>query len=295
MEIAIHLRYMLKKEPLNPGLIQLGAFYDNGELKLNEWMKRYLHFSRVYVGDEFCENRLPDITELVKIRRFCEEHHLGLTLLTPPLTDLGIEKCRPLFEYISENLPIAEVVANDMGVLLFLKKYFPRLSLSMGRLMNKGFKDPRLQVGDKTAFLSEEVHQLLNEGTFDQQNVINMALKLSVNRMERDLLPYAEQMEGRCRQISQSVYFPFGYVTTGRVCWISSFQKKGREKFLMNHDCSRFCEGLPLMFKNSDANFRLFQNGNTIFYLYPPSMLNQLLNAEPDSHLRLVYQGFALS
>ena len=295
MELALHLRHLNPKIPLEKGLDHLKTFYEESELEINLWAAAYPAFRRVYAGDEFCVNRLPNSDELKKIDRFCGDHGLNFTMLIPPLSNMTIKTCRPLFHYLSENRPGTEVVVNDMGVLWYIKKNHPFLSISMGRLFNKGFKDPRFQMTPDTGELPTDLLQLINESTFDQEAVIDMARDLSVDRMERDLFPFANKIEKRSEEIAQSVYFPFGYITTGRVCRISALGQEGRNKFLIQNNCNRLCNVLPLILKNDDVRFKLFQNGNTIFYLYPPSMLKRLLAAESDNRLRLVYQGFALS
>lgn len=49
----------------------------------------------------------------------------------------------PLFDYLNTCHSSAEVVFNDWGVMGLLKANYPVLKLSAGRLLNKGFKDPR--------------------------------------------------------------------------------------------------------------------------------------------------------
>lgn len=294
MELALHLR-QIQRHPLDEGLKHLKTFYEESELALSVWEKHYSGFSRIYAGDEFCVNRLPDTNEVKKIVQFCEDHHLGLSFLLPPLSDLSVDQCRPTVQYLSETYPATEIVVNDAGALFFIKKNYPKLTLSMGRLFNKGFKDPRFNLANHSGSLSADVRQLLNECTFDQQAVIDMARQLSIVRMEQDLFPYAENKGKRSSGIDLSIYFPFGYITSGRICRISAFHKKGRKKFLIDTKCNQLCNGLPLLLKNDDARFTLLQNGNTIFYLYPPAVLKRLLNDESGHRLRLVYQGFALT
>jgi hypothetical protein len=50
---------------------------------------------RIYIGDEFCPNRLPSMGELADFCRFAEKKALGVTLLVPFLTDEGIERWAP--------------------------------------------------------------------------------------------------------------------------------------------------------------------------------------------------------
>ena len=68
---------------------------------------------------------------------------MSVTLLTPYVSDAGIESLKPLFKMLSES-GTNEVVFNDWGVLNLLRREFPRLKPVQGRLMNKSLRDPRV-------------------------------------------------------------------------------------------------------------------------------------------------------
>jgi hypothetical protein len=55
--------------------------------------------------------------------------------------------------------------------------------------------------------------------------------------------------------------------------------------------CDRYCFEL----RHERLSRALIQNGNTIFYRYPPAMLQTLLDAaQANGDVRLIYQGLAL-
>lgn len=292
MEIALQLRTPDQKEKLDKFPEHLVTFYDGIPLTEEEWDKQYQSFNRIYVGDEFCSNRLPLLTELKVFCQFAEEKQLNITLLTPVLTDEGLEKISPLFEYLKERLPETEVVVNDLGVLFFLKQKYPLFRLAVGRLLNKGFKDPRLLEANMLS--SKEADELLNDSTFDHMLFQEKMMELEVTRLERDLLPYGDCLTSGASGLRTSIYFPFGYLTTGRVCWPASFNQTARESFMPVNRCSRSCNALTLELRNKSFSFQLIQSGNTIFYLYTSSMLSSLIKKAKEQNLRLVYQGFVL-
>lgn len=284
MKIALHLRNPDHKEQTEKFPEHLSIFYDKVLFSTENWSS-----DRIYVGDEFCPSRLPLMKELKLFCQSAKEKDLNLTLLTPVLTDHGLDKFSPLFEYLHENHTEAEVVVNDLGVLLFLKKKYPRLRLGAGRLFNKGFKDPRLP-DTKTP---SKVSGLLNDSTFDHAEFQEMMTELSVARLERDLLPYGN-IPDALSGFGTSVYFPFGYVTTGRVCWPASFKQGAKQKFMPAKKCSCPCNAMTLELRNDSFSFKIIQSGNTIFYLYPSSKLDSLIKKAEHENLRLVYQGFAI-
>jgi len=286
MEIALHLRRPDQKAALDNFPKHLMSFYDQALLRGKESRA----FDRIYVGDEFCPNRLPGLSELKRFCRFATEQNLKLTLLTPVLTDKGLEKYSPIFEYLQETAPGTEVVVNDLGVLFYLKRQYPGLRVSAGRLLNKGFKDPRLHRQD----IPWESEPFLSDCTFDQAEFQEKMAELSVSRLERDVLPYGDHSVKNVSLFKTSVYFPFGYVTTGRVCWTASFRQPPGKKFMMSDTCSCPCNELSFELRNEQFFFKIIQNGNTIFYLYPFSMLKSLISQAEAENLRLVYQGFVV-
>jgi hypothetical protein len=219
---------------------------------------------------------------------------MGLNLLTPVLTDDQIDSVAPVLECLGEASSPAEITVNDWGLLFFLREHFPRLPIALGRLLNKGFKDPRLGSPEKVLAAGDADRVFLEHATFDQPRFREKAAALGVHRLERDLMPYDPRTAFDVGPLAVSVYFPFGYVTTGRVCWPSTFAPGREADFRPPLACGRICEGRPLALRHPDAAFPLRQSGNTIFYLYPEEITARLLRSAGEGGLRLVYQGAAL-
>ena len=245
---------------------------------------------RIYVGDEFCETRLPDPAQLARHIQYAEDRDLALTLLTPVLTDPGIERIRPLLDTLYAWQPSAEVVINDLGVMVFLKTHYPKFSLSMGRLFNKGFKDPRLRPDDLDP--ADRVSPFFQDSSFQHENIQVLADGLGVQRLEQDLLPYADPQALGCGRLETTVYLPFGYVTTGRVCFTAGLDRPRRTSFGLARSCTQPCVSHCLEMAAPDLSFRLFQKGNTVFYLYTLSRLKTLVQCADDKGFRLVCQFF---
>jgi hypothetical protein len=218
---------------------------------------------------------------------------LGLTLLTPVMTDKEIQHTAPLFRHLSAHCPDTEVVCNDWGLMLFLRARYPALALSAGRILNKGFKDPRLMEaqfsGEET---SEHLKTLLNWSTFEGGWIQDQLGEMGIGRCEQDLLPYQDKPITGNGRFAASVYLPFGYVTFGRICWAASFDQTASERFMPPRHCGKPCRHIRFELKDKSFRFRLFQLGNTIFYLYPARQLENLLQTAQAGELRLVYQGF---
>lgn len=292
MELAIHIRDLDQGYALGNTFPHLEAFYPAGAMQEQDWSELIAAKSvRAYIGDEFCSHRLPHIDELERVCRSLTDKNGELTFLTPPLTDEGLERSTPLFEFLKANDPHAEVVVNDWGGLLFLQQNYPQFRLSLGRLLNKGFKDPRLTNPGEASGFSAETAELFNACTFDVAEFVEKMQQLNVMRLERDLFPYGDPEIQSCGGLAMSVYFPFGYISTGRVCRIAAFSASTQKKYSIPNGCRHPCQKMSLKLNHTGTNQQLFQSGNTIFYLYAPSKLVALINQAKTQNIRLVYQG----
>ena len=58
--------------------------------------------SYLYYGNEFCEYRIPSISDLKSFFTICISNDLNPVLVTPPVSDLGLEKIKHLIDYVIE-------------------------------------------------------------------------------------------------------------------------------------------------------------------------------------------------
>jgi len=102
-------------------------------------------FTRLYYGVEFCERLVPAASQVRRAYEAATCRRLSFSLLTPYVTDAGLGRLWPLFEWLAAlDDSSAEVVVNDWGVLHLLRRDFPRLRPVLGRLMNRMLRDPRI-------------------------------------------------------------------------------------------------------------------------------------------------------
>ena len=79
-------------------------------------------------------------------------------------------------------------------------------------------------------------------------------------------------------EMGVSVYFPYGYISTGRKCWQIS---------LSYASCKKECERHFFHLKDNSLPVPLYTRGNTIFYKSKKIDFEQLQHLK---HLRIVYQ-----
>ncbi|MCP4750159.1 MAG: hypothetical protein GY866_04665 [Proteobacteria bacterium] len=289
LELAVQLRHPSLPDGHKSIADHLASLYaDAGLAEVGVEGEDGHRTSRIYVGDEFCALRLPRLQELKAFIALARDHNLALTLLTPVMTDDDLNRCEPLLDYLSEHASKTEVVVNDPGSIEWLRVSYPSLPVSAGRLFNKGLKDPR--ISNPSVAVSDSNHQEL----FDRKVILDMLGGLGVARLERDVFPSGNLDFGACSDLGLSVYFPFGYFTTGRVCWVSTFENGNKSKYIPNRHCGKPCENSTFELKSSEFSLPVIQGGNTLFYCYQPSTLTTLIQKAAVEKMRLVYQGYAI-
>ena len=93
---------------------------------------------------EFCERLLPSPSQLKKALDFVKENNADFTLVTPYVTNSGLQKVGKLITTLLELKPDSEIVFNDWGVFHLIKEYNYPLKPVLGRLLNKMKRGPRI-------------------------------------------------------------------------------------------------------------------------------------------------------
>ena len=105
--------------------------------------------SRLYVGNQFCHNLFPEKSCLLRILKKAQEENLQVTVATTYMREECLEETERLWEDIyqwcQENEMALEVVVNDWGMVKRLETWSDFFTLSLGVLLNKRRKDPRME------------------------------------------------------------------------------------------------------------------------------------------------------
>lgn len=254
-------------------------------------------FSRIYFGNEFCEHLIPPPSSLARVYSAAQAKGLAFTLLTPYVTDGGIERLRPLFEFLVGREERSEVVVNDWGVLRLLRRDFPHLTPILGRLMNKMLRDPLA-----TAYYT--LHPLTpGRARFALRRsnltvpVYQGFLKSSGIRMvELDNVVQGIDMNFGELGFAGALYIPYGFVATGRICLFASLNQPKERKFTVSTKCSKECQRHYADCSCGEAPFQgnsfvLLHRGNTVFYPQGKDLLRSaLFHAEAKGIQRIIYQ-----
>ena len=251
---------------------------------------------RIYFGNEFCENLIPAIARAKKFYALARSRRKKFTFVTPFVTNAGLKKLDAVLEFLNAQHAV-EVVFNDWGVFKLMKDKFPNLQPVLGRLLTKQRRDPRILriFNDERAFffvptpdkreLSLFLRRKLPAALFQhyQASVINLPvfqeylLRLGINRIEIDNLVWTMDVRVN-KKLGISVYLPYGYITTSRMCG---------QLTLTYASCKKECKKYFFQIEDKTLPVPLYSIGNSIFYKSRPPTKEYLEQLGID---RIVYQ-----
>lgn len=219
-------------------------------------------YSRIYFGQEFCERLLPSISRLKWVLNFAREKEVSFTLVTPYITEKGLEKLEGLLEVLAETRPDSEVVFNDYGVLHVMRQRFPHFEPVLGRLLNRTKRGPRLMTVIEK--LPETTVAYFRDANLNVPALKEFYNKQGVNRVEIDNLLQGigfilEHWHG-------SLYLPYAYVTTTRFCLANACDNPLKEMRIGIFPCKRECQNYTFYLRNPVMPVVLERKGNTIFF-----------------------------
>ena len=242
-------------------------------------------FTHLYFGAEFCEYLLPSRTELEEYIRISKDTGLFPVFVTPVVTDYGISRLVESFDYLDAQDIQYAVVVNDYGVLTLLDTQHSVCEIIAGRVLDKTSHDPRIPEDELLQYYSPAGIRYACEPGIESGRSTDILSKMGICRFEFDL-PIVG-LELKSTKAHHSLYWPFHYLSTGRVCIFRSINKTGKEKFLVGDiPCNRPCKKLELELRKPLNGYHfehgirkssqyLMQKGNTLFYLYENPNISQ--------------------
>lgn len=230
------------------------------------------NFNYIYFGNEFCEYKIPSLKEIEKCITISKEDLLRFVFVTPPVTDYGLQKLEKIFECFVSNGNEVDVVVNDYGVLELLRESKGEMGIIMGRIMDKTSHDSRAS--------EEKINNYYGRSGLEfarTPGVISLYTKktlegYNITRYEFDMPKVGLELKG-CQK--KSLYWPYSYLTTGRVCSTRSLKLEGKDKYLVGNEvCNQQCRNMQIEkrkplngFCDNVSDLFLFERGNTVFYI----------------------------
>ncbi len=223
----------------------------------------------LYFGTEFCQELLPGNDDALAICSYCQGKGLEAVLLTPMVTQKGLERLARLLLTLVDNAFRPVVVFNDWGVFELLREHRPALSLRMGRLLNRGLRDPRLDMQGE------------HPGPHNPQRgagLRRLAAAAGVVAVESDADLETGYLGDGSDGLQRALHVPFTFVTTGRMCLEKAAHgnpDRGLFTRGLRSGCSAPCRGKCQREQRPDTPNEIWRAGNTVFVKAPPTLIKR--------------------
>ncbi|MBA3037729.1 MAG: hypothetical protein FP814_14715 [Desulfobacterium sp.] len=222
------------------------------------------NFSRIYFGCEFCQRLLPSVKNLQQVLEFVSEKNLDFTFITPYVTNDGLKKLDALLQIIENNNPGSEVVFNDWGVFNLLGEKYKNLEPVMGRLLNKMKRGPRLK--DLMGIMPQSTADYFRTCSLDSPLYRKFLADNGIKRVELDNLLQGIDLDLGDSAINTSLYVPYAFITTTRLCLAISCDVSGKEDEIGIFPCKEECQKYTFQHVHSIMPVPLISRGNTMFF-----------------------------
>lgn len=243
-------------------------------------------FKYLYIGDEFCERCLPEISQVKEVFEYCAEKKMKFVLVTSYMTNKGLIRLTELIEFINKANVYTEIVVNDWGVLKLLYKYCNNFQITLGRLLVSHYfskfyywealKDAELEKKRSHFYCSfpESFLSFLKE---------KKIFCLEFNTHKHLVMTQAQLKDNGFKT---HIHFPYSYLTTSRHC-CSRCRYRGY-LHISSDQCEKECEKTLAEVNNKYFNQKLFIKGNTYFIRQEE---NKSYNCQAD---RIISNDFSL-
>lgn len=221
----------------------------------------------LYVGSEFCEDRLPTPAEAQAACELAQANALEPTLLTPLATPRAIERVQQLLDGLCASGWQPAVVFNDWGVLGLVRERYPALPLRAGRLMNRSLRDPRAYRDTPAGRATHECARFARLRRF--------LADAGVAAVETDADLDGGFLGDGDEGLQRTLHLPYTFAASGRNCPLKALlyrDGKGFSKSIAD-PCSAPCRSGPLPAPRTDTALPQWRAGNTLFYEVPPPAL----------------------
>ena len=223
----------------------------------------------LYFGSEFCQELIPVANDAETFFVHCAAHDLEAVLLTPLVTHKGLNRLTRLLNDLASRQCFPSVVFNDWGVFELLRTKYPDLPRHMGRLMNRGLRDPRLDIQAKGAD---------GENTERGAGIRKLATSLGVSAVESDADLEPGFLGAGSDGLTRTLHVPFTFVSSGRNCLekaAAAPEGKGIFTHGLQSGCSAPCRGICRQELRQDTQKQMWRAGNTLFFEAPPEWISR--------------------
>lgn len=232
--------------------------------------------SRLYFGEEFCEELIPDLTEVNKTIEYAKVNKLDYTYVCGYLTGKGYNKQVKILDYLNRktvNEKKIEVTINDWGILSLISQRFKNLIPILGRLLVKNSRMPRYAKNIPIPYtqlvmnpkLWDNQLKVLRDSNLSVSGYRRFLKKHRIKRVECDIVPQGISVD-RKLGFKFSFYTPWSYVTGARTCSLADTGHLNRPRLVRQEACSKPCRNVLMRLDGGAEILPMVQRGNAIFF-----------------------------
>jgi hypothetical protein len=216
--------------------------------------------------------------------RFCNKSKIPLTIVTPYLTDKGIKEWGSLMNKLKKNKIIDEIVFNDWGMYNLFKKKLSNKRWVKGRVLSKQYKDLVLDSTRKETY--ESILPLFQGEMTDTKMCQDFLAENDVLMVELDNLSQGIHLNLKGSKIKASLYHPFKYISTTRLCPSANCTSKHKRILTIEDSCNFECKKYTFKVEKKGRTKHMILKGNTYFHY----LNNVPKDLEKKGITRLVFQ-----
>jgi hypothetical protein len=216
-------------------------------------------FGRLYFGQEFCQVLVPSGDELGEALGHARKEGMAFTLVTPFVTDEGLRTWMEVIGQVAGVEPRAEVVFNDLGLAGEALGAYPGLKALLGRLLVKQKRGPRIK-----RLMGRVPREMIDHFARFNADVPHLSEFYRGMGFERYELDNTIQGIIRDGDTPASLYYPYLYVTTTRMCLVNGCDGR-KESLRAIFPCKRECRHVRFRITHGEMPAEVMLAGNTQF------------------------------
>jgi len=224
---------------------------------------------KVRFGSEFCEWKIPSISELKEAYTLIKSEGKEFTYVTPRVSDSGIKKLLRQLDFLDRKGE-TEVVINDLGMLNLIGRY-SNLNPHLGRqLVHIPARCPWLKKSIKDTLFGKfrGVDALYSQTSLNYRPTIKFFQKYRIRSVDLDWIPRCFRYYSFLAKngFNLSIHLHLVPVTLTRKCHTARFLGENNPE-----TCSKPCNDKAFRLENERLDLEFFLHGNVVFYLTQPS------------------------
>lgn len=262
---------------------------------INKFIEHNQEIAYLYFGSEFCEYLIPSENDVVKFVDICIKEKITPVFVTPPVSEFGLKMVKNCIDCLINYSIESEIVVNDVGILELLSSYQKKPKICLGRVFDKTSHEPRATKQELELYYGNSGLKYARSAGITTSSSRSVFNYYGVERFEFDLPKTGLKLDVNG---NYSLYWPYQYMTTGRVCLMRANNYSNNNKFLVGNEiCNKVCKNIQIekrkpingyIFENGEklSDQYIFQRGNTLFYVHT----NDVREVELQQYNRLVLQ-----